>query len=312
MISSPFRMPGLASEQAQSHKPSLNMTLFFVLLWPTLNLLFVTAVMNEQGVASYAVMGSAALRLYLLFGLVYVVILLVKRAAPRIFASGRFLPEWLLHLVVFLLIAQLLGQFFSPLLERANNAGIPQSRVAPLVLMTFQVTLFVAAKTILLQRERHLVTELTLRQAKINLLRSQSNPHFLFNTLNLLASEIPRHPETAREIVYDLADLLRDSMRATEQAMVPVSEEVRLVELYLGLQKKRFAERFAFSIQVADECAAIQLPPLLLQPLVENVIKHVVATSSRQTTLDLTVARDKDQLVISIRDNGPALTSRVL
>jgi LytS/YehU family sensor histidine kinase len=171
--------------------------------------------------------------------------------------------------------------------------------------MLFQITLFVLTKTYILQRERHLATQLNLRQAQLNVLRSQINPHFLFNTLNLLASEIKRDPPTAQDIVYDLADLLRESMRAGEHEFIRLEEELRLATLYLTLQKKRFPERLEFNIDIEDSCRHLVVPSLILQPVVENVIKHVVAHSNSMTSMHLLARVENDSLVMQARDNGP-------
>ena len=172
------------------------------------------------------------------------------------------------------------------------------------------MTLYVAVKTLLLQRDRHLATELTLRQAQINVLRSQTNPHFLFNTLNLLASEIGHNPDNARDIVYDLADLLRDSMRAAEREFTTLDEELRLVRLYLSLQQKRFPERLSYQVDVDDFCLSIPVPSLLLQPIIENVIKHVVARSSENTVITIRTSVHNENLEIVVSDTGPQTESR--
>jgi LytS/YehU family sensor histidine kinase len=181
---------------------------------------------------------------------------------------------------------------------------VPRYPAIPLLFLLFQLLIFVAAITINAQRERNHSMALNLRQAQVNLLRSQSNPHFLFNTLNLLASEIGRNAANAREIVYDLADLLRESIKAGESSCVSIAEEMRLATLYLRLQEKRFPDRFSFEVKVEPEVSGQQIPALLLQPGVENAIKHAVARTRKHVHLTLAAERIHDQVLLTVMDTG--------
>lgn len=272
----------------------------FVLAWPTFNLVFVTLVLFQLGALDMEVLGGIALRMYATFGLAYVLIQLLQRLFPLALAEEKFWPQLLLHIAAIFFV----GQLFAPMLTQTQVAQLPRPSVIPLVYTLFQITLFVLAKTLILQRERHLATQINLRQARLNTLRSQSNPHFLFNTLNLLASEIKRNPATAQDIVYDLADLLRESMRAAEREFISLDEELRLASLYLEIQQKRFPERLNFNLDIEERCRRLIVPSLLLQPVIENVIKHVVSQSSSKTSLHLGAREGEDSLVICVQDNG--------
>ncbi len=282
--------------------------LFFVLVWPTFNLLFVSLVLLELGYLDDGALGGVALRIYPVFFLAYGVVLLLQRLFPVSLSEEKFWPQLALHIVAIFFASQ----FSGPILEQTRMVNLPQPAVIPLAFILFQITLFVAAKTLIIQREHHLATQLNLRQSQVNVLRSQSNPHFLFNTLNLLASEINRDPATAREIVYDLSDLLRESMKAAEQEFISLDEEVRLATLYLTLQQKRFPERLQFDVDVDGTCRKLPVPSLLLQPVVENVVKHVVAHSSEMTSLRLWAHRRDDSLLIGVQDNGPRIDTSTL
>ena len=272
----------------------------FVLAWPTFNLVFVALVLFQLGALDMEVLGGIALRMYATFGLAYVLIQLLQRLFPLALEEEKFWPQLLLHIAAIFFV----GQLFGPMLTQTQVAQLPQPSVIPLVYTLFQITLFVLAKTLILQRERHLATQINLRQARLNTLRSQSNPHFLFNTLNLLASEIKRDPATAQDIVYDLADLLRESMRAAEREFIRLDEELRLASLYLEIQQKRFPERLDFNLDIEERCRRLIVPSLLLQPVIENVIKHVVSHSSSTTSLHLEAREEEDSLVIRVQDNG--------
>jgi len=277
----------------------------FVLALPTFNLLFVTLVLFQLGILEAHVLGSIALRMYMTFGLAYILILLLQRQFPSSLSEEKFWPQLTLHIAA----VAIAGQFFSPMLTETQVAQFPQPSVIPLVYFFFQITLYVAVKTLILQRDHHLAMQINLRQAQLNMLRSQSNPHFLFNTLNLLASEIKRDPATAQDIVYDLADLLRESMRAAEREFTRLDEELRLVTLYVAIQKKRFPERLAINLDIEKRCERLIVPSLLLQPVIENVIKHVVSHSTGKTSLTVWARVENGSLSIGVEDNGPQIDS---
>jgi len=275
--------------------------IFFVVVWPLFNLVLVSYIFVQYQVFADAPLFAIALRFFFVFVVVFTVVSLLEMKFPLALAAEKFWPQLLAHLGVLVLLFGFSDRAFKPQVL----GDVPQIYVVPIVLLFFEVTLYVAVKTFLAQREQHFSTQLTLRQARINLLRSQSNPHFLFNTLNLLASEIGRDPDTAKEIVYDLSDLLRESMRAADLEFIAVREELRLAALYLGLQQKRFPDRMQFDIQVAPECELLQIPALLLQPVVENAVKHVVADSTKETRISIDVQLREQELVLKVLDTGP-------
>ena len=276
------------------------LAIFYTVLWPGFILLFIFTALFELGVHEQVPFRSIAWRIYLGFTVSYLIVQVAQRALPTLLREDRFWPQLALHLLSLFIVIQL-GRLF---MEPVSVLQASQATAIPLVMIVSQFTLFVAIKTFLFQREINFSTISILQQAKINLLRSQSNPHFLFNTLNLLASEISRNPSNAKEIVYDLADLLRESMKTAEQQFIRVSEEVRLVDLYLKLQQKRFPNRLDYTISVPECCAHLEIPALLLQPIVENVVKHVVAAQQQPTVVSISVYRQGEQLVLAVRDNG--------
>ncbi|GAB5452217.1 MAG: hypothetical protein Hals2KO_25450 [Halioglobus sp.] len=277
----------------------------FVLALPTFNLLFIGLVLFQLGVLEINVLGGIALRMYLTFGLAYVLILLSQRLFPLALSEEKLWPQLFLHIASIFIT----GQFFGPMLSGTPVEQFPQPTVFSLVYTLFQITLYVVVKTLILQRDHYLATQINLRQVELNMLRSQSNPHFLFNTLNLLASEIKRNPATAQDIVYDLADLLRESMRAAEREFIHLDEELRLAALYLAIQEKRFPERLCFQLDIEERCERLMVPSLLLQPVIENVIKHVVSHSNGKTSLNVWARIKNGSLSIGVEDNGPHIDS---
>ncbi|TXS94245.1 sensor histidine kinase [Parahaliea maris] len=132
-------------------------------------------------------------------------------------------------------------------------------------------------------------------QARVDALRARIRPHFLFNTLNSIVSLIETRPDLAERAVEDLAELFRGSLReATE--LVTVADEVRLCELYLGIEQLRLGERLQVEWDVEDACRDIPMPSLVLQPLVENAVYHGIARRSEGGCITVAVSCRGGQL----------------
>jgi hypothetical protein len=120
-----------------------------------------------------------------------------------------------------------------------------------------------------------------LQQAELRLLKSQLNPHFLFNALNTVRSLIPDNPRAAQTALTHFANTLRYALNAGQQEMVPLSKELEIVKDYMEIESLRFDDRLSVNYDVSDEAAAVQIPTMLLQTLVENAIKHGIADLPR-------------------------------
>lgn len=116
------------------------------------------------------------------------------------------------------------------------------------------------------------------REAELAALRAQLNPHFLFNSLNSISALVTSNPGRAREMCVLLADFFRRTLGLSDRPAIPLSEELALVRSYLAIEGVRFAGRLAVEETVDPAAASCTVPPLLLQPLVENAVKHGVAT----------------------------------
>ncbi|MEO8564344.1 MAG: histidine kinase [bacterium] len=111
-------------------------------------------------------------------------------------------------------------------------------------------------------------------EAELRALRAQLNPHFLFNALTTIGYLIEKEPRRALGTLYRLTDLLRAVLRPSASELVPLADEIEIISAYLAIEHARFEERLRVTIDVSDEARAVTLPPLLLQPLVENAVKH--------------------------------------
>lgn len=142
----------------------------------------------------------------------------------------------------------------------------------------------------------------TAKEAELRALKSQVNPHFLFNSLNSLRALIDEDAPRAREAVTRLANMLRYSLQSGQQETVPLEEEIRIVEDYLALEQIRHENRLRVRWDIAENVRAgvLTVPPMLLQTLVENAVKYGISTR-----------RDGGELVIAARFEGAALNIRV-
>ncbi|MBA3562831.1 MAG: histidine kinase [Gammaproteobacteria bacterium] len=146
----------------------------------------------------------------------------------------------------------------------------------------------------------------TAHQAQLKMLRYQLNPHFLFNTLNAISTLIlDRANATANRMVQGLSAFLRHSLDADPMQRVTLKQEMDAIDLYLNIERLRFPERLRINIGIAPECWSALVPSLLLQPLIENAIKHAVAKRVAGGTVWLRAGSEDGKLVLSVLDDGP-------
>ena len=153
---------------------------------------------------------------------------------------------------------------------------------------------------------RESMLEAELARAQLQALRLELQPHFLFNTLNSIAALVRKRAHTeALEMVLGLSHLLRLTLDRSDQPWIPLDEELAFVRRYLELQRQRFADRLRVTYSVDPDCASIEVPTLLLQPLVENAIRHGIADRPEGGAIEITVWLERDDLHIHIADDGP-------
>jgi len=161
-----------------------------------------------------------------------------------------------------------------------------------------------------LSRERELRTsqlEAQLAGARLVRLQTQLHPHFLFNALNSVLPLVFRDREAAAQTVLRLEELLRRSLEADAAQLVPLSRELEFLEMYLEIQKTRFQDRLQVAFDVPSELSSARVPNLILQPLVENAIKHGVSAQPGSGRVEISARREDGMLVLRVRDDGPGL-----
>jgi two-component system, LytTR family, sensor kinase len=162
--------------------------------------------------------------------------------------------------------------------------------------------------------EHYRISELRLErmkrnfsQARLNALRMQLDPHFLFNALNTVSSQVERNPRLARTMIEHLGDLLRLSLDARDRQEILLAEELAFLDHYLAIQKIRFAENLRIEIQVASEVKYALVPCLILQPLVENAIRHGISRRASGGSVKVIAQHRAGQLEIRVADDGVGL-----
>jgi two-component system, LytTR family, sensor kinase len=162
--------------------------------------------------------------------------------------------------------------------------------------------------------DRYIASELRLErleknfsEARLNALRMQLDPHFLFNALNTISSQVERDPKLARRMIEHLGDLLRLSLESKDRQEVPLAEEMAFLEHYLAIQKIRFGDHLRIETQIAPEVKYASVPCLFVQPLVENAIRHGISRRASGGTVIVSAHRDGNRLDIRVLDDGMGL-----
>lgn len=236
----------------------------------------------------------------------------------------RLLRNVALHLLACLLIAganraaSRVAERVLPRLERSAPTGPPNAfgaffsfRAALDVLVYWSlvgacqaVTNFQSSR----ERERRAAElEALLAGAKLQTLRMQVNPHFLFNTLNSIAALVYVNPRAADEMLGDLGALLRRSLDSMGEQEVPLGQELDFAEAYVRIEQRRFGERLRLEWSAPDDLMKALVPALILQPLVENAVRHGIEPRRGPGLISIEAAREGGHLRLAVRDDGRGL-----
>lgn len=149
--------------------------------------------------------------------------------------------------------------------------------------------------------------EILLAKARLENLHAQLHPHFLFNSLNAVSAVMYRSPEEADRILSRLSDLLRMHLSTPASQLVTVEEEVAGLRLYLEVMEARFPDRLRWSMEVDPEAREAQIPTFLLQPLVENAVKHGISRTAEAGSISVRIHRQGASLLCRVEDDGPGI-----
>jgi signal transduction histidine kinase len=153
-----------------------------------------------------------------------------------------------------------------------------------------------------MEKEKELIT--LAYQSEVEALKAQIQPHFLFNTLNSISATVRPEQEATRVLIAKLADTFRYALRSTTEDLVPLSAELQFIDTYLSLEKERFTDRLQVEIIAEETIADTLIPPMLLQPLVENAIKHGIGPSRRGGNVQVVCREQNGFVAVRVSDSG--------
>lgn len=158
------------------------------------------------------------------------------------------------------------------------------------------------------ENQQKLILEGELRHAalrsELSALKAQLNPHFLYNIFNTISASVPKENEHTRHLIAELSDLFRYQLKASQAELVPLKEELDFVQKYLDLEKERFKDRLDISFNIAEGISETMIPPMILQPLVENSIKHGITPLIDGGRIAISVEKIDSKLRFEVADTG--------
>jgi len=165
-----------------------------------------------------------------------------------------------------------------------------------------------------LQKERELAAELRqiALQSELSALKAQINPHFLYNVFNTISASVPAAQEKTRIMIAQLSDLFRYQLKASKVEQVKVAEEIAFINKYLELERARFGERMTYEIEANEDVQGEKIPPLLIQPLIENAIKHGISPMVEGGRVHISICKKDSRLEVTVKDSGKGIQGRNL
>lgn len=246
-------------------------------------------------------------------------ILFLARKFP--FEAGKWQKSMTIHLSASLIIA-----FFQQAIDAflLTKLGYPPNRQFANFLEAYQFFIYINLHLSILiywgvvgiksaysyyqkYRERELQTlqlEARLATSRLQVLKMQLHPHFLFNTLNAISELIYKDAEAAERMLGDLSDLLRMSFEKLEVQEISLKQELEFLKKYLEIEQMRFQDRLIIEMKIAPETLDAKVPNMILQPLVENAIKHGLAPRSEGGKIEINAVRNNGSLNLSVSDDG--------
>jgi signal transduction histidine kinase len=211
----------------------------------------------------------------------------VPSRRPRVFSPSdailrlRFVNQLIVYLAV--LIAGYARNFYLRDLTRQREATALEARASEL--------------------------QAQLAAARLDALRMQLNPHFLFNTLHAVSALVERDPSGVRKMIARLSELLRHTIEARGADEVPLRDELEFLRRYIEIMEIRFQGHLTVTVNAGDRSMEALVPNLILQPIVENALEHGASRASGQGEVTIDARVDGDDLVVTVQDNGPGLSS---
>ncbi len=189
-----------------------------------------------------------------------------------------------------------------------RGSGIIQSPYGELFGYTYLVFVCIVA---IVSARKHLLADKMWIESQINFLHAQIQPHFLYNTINTITAYCRTDPEQSRELLSHLSTYLRGKLNSEKDMFTFLKDEIELIKAYLAIEQVRFSERLSVEYDIDEDCN-ILIPCLILQPIVENAVKHGLAPKKEGGKIRISVKREGKDAIIKIKDNGVGMDMRSL
>lgn len=253
-----------------------------------------------DGFASMVSFGALGLAIW--FPLRY----MQKGSNPVVTATSNIVVTGIITVVIWVLVNRLLlksivadkeayGMFWSATVILRVTSGV---LLYSMIILTYW--LFISASRLAEKAASQSKLEALVREAELKMLRSQINPHFLFNSLNSISSLTVTNPPGARDMIVKLSDFMRYSLSSRNDQPVTLHNEMESLRLYLEIEKVRFRERLVIKEDIEPECLSALMPGLLLQPLYENAVKHGVYESTGTVVINTSAKKEGENVIVSI------------
>lgn len=150
------------------------------------------------------------------------------------------------------------------------------------------------------------------KEAEIKALQAQIRPHFLFNSINIIVSLIRTNPDQARQLLIDLSKFFRQNLSSTTKSWTTIGDELKHVQSYLSIEQARFVDKLTVHFSIDERALETSIPPLTLQPLVENALKHAFKNKEKDCFLSIDIKREDNKTIVRIIDNGEGMDEETL
>jgi two-component system LytT family sensor kinase len=301
-------------------KTTLKRSLVSFAFWTSVSVIFALPQLGQN--LDLQRVFTAALAQWWSWGILVPCILAVDRALP--FAVQRIVPRFMTLFALGPFVSILYG-YVHAILKAALGAGawstlsgteLVREGLREMFWSMLVYCLIVGVWEAYQYHQRFVAAELQMErlqrnfsEARLNALRMQLDPHFLFNALNTVSSQVEREPKLARRMIEHLGDLLRLSLNSQGVHEILLTEELAFLDHYLAIQKIRFGDTLKIEIRIAPDVKDALVPSLFIQPLVENAIRHGISKRARGGSIILSAQRFEEKLLIQVLDDGVGLPS---
>ena len=307
--------PTLANNNYSVNISTKSTALILFATWWFVWLVFQVTLLQNAGISAVKAMADAAVSNILLAGCCLLVFNNLRYYLPKkekylyVLLMGSALAG--LWLLLVKLILKALYQKDTAYIQLLQQSSSIRFAAAFLMIVCFTVIgiLWFSQKEQREENERRIAMEQLAKEAELNKLRQQLQPHFLFNSLNSISALTGQQPEKARHMIQQLSDFLRGTIRNESRQLVSLHEELDYLQLYLDIEKVRFGHRLQTRIYCEEAVQPLQIPSLLLQPLVENAIKFGLYDTVGEVEILIAAKNNNGMLEVTIQNPYDAATS---